>query len=314
MSQGPVHGPARGPVREDSLARLATTWLGGPLGTHARSGGSWWTPLTVLFLVTTAVFALGIVQKAPCVEVGYAAQQDEPGYEWRRTERGWNPGVEGWDDRGHSYRHLCYSDVAYLYRERGFADGNVAYLDVGGYPALEYPVLTGLVMQVTAWATQAIGTGRAIADSTVFFGLTVLVLFGFALLTVGLMRRIAPDRPYDALFVAAAPTFALSGTINWDLVAVALTVAALFAWSRHRPVWTGILIGLGAATKLFPLFLLGPLLILAMRTRRMAIWAATALAAVATWLVVNLPIYLVQPGSWGVFWSFNEARGADFGS
>ena len=42
-------------------------------------------------------------------------------------------------------------------------------------------------------------------------------------------------RPWDALLVALAPAFALTATINWDLLAVALTAAAMLMWSREPP-------------------------------------------------------------------------------
>ena len=60
-------------------------------------------------------------------------------------------------------------------------------------------------------------------------------------------------------------------------MAVALVAGALWAWSRDRPVLTGVLIGLGAATKLYPLFLLGPILVVAWRRRQLGglrRWAA----------------------------------------
>ncbi len=68
------------------------------------------------------------------------------------------------------------------------------------------------------------------------------------------------------------------------------------------------------ATKFYPLLLLGPLLVLALRTGRMRMWATTALSALAAWLVVNLPVLLLAESSWAVFWSFNTARMGDFGS
>lgn len=281
---------SRSPSREDPLVRSATTWLGGPIGRCARLGASWWTPVVVLFLVTTATFAVGMVQKGPCHEAGW-------------------PG-----DRQEAYTKLCYSDIAYLYRERGFADGNRAYVDRGDYPSLEYPVLTGAVMQVAATVTHWIGNGNPDHDSVLFFDLTVVILFGFALLTIWLLSRIVPSRPYDAMFVAAAPTLALAGTINWDLVAVALTTAALFAWARNRPALAGVLIGLGVATKFYPLLLLGPLLLLAWRARRLPAFFQALFAAAAVWLIVNLPILVLAPQSWQMFWSFNEGRAADFGS
>ena len=285
------HGGAvsRSPSRDDPLARLATTWLGGPIGHHARTGASRWTPLAVVFLVTTAMFVIGVVQKVPC-----------HGEAWPR-------------DSGYAFSRLCYSDVAYLYRERGFAEGGIAYLDRGSYPPLEYPVLTGAVMQVTAWVTQVF-EAAAVPGSVLFFDLTVIVLFLFALLTAWALTRISPHRPYDAMFFAAAPTLALAGTINWDLVAVAITTCALLTWSRSRPFATGILIGLGAAAKFYPLLLLGPLLVLALRTGKLRLWGVTALAALAAWLAVNLPILVLAQDSWSAFWSFNTTRAGDFGS
>ena len=57
--------------------------------------------------------------------------------------------------------------------------------------------------------------------------------------------------------VRASPALLLTGLVNWDLLAVVLVAGALWAWSRDRPVLTGVLIGLGTAAKLYPLFLLG---------------------------------------------------------
>ena len=47
-----------------------------------------------------------------------------------------------------------------------------------------------------------------------------------------------------------------------------MVAAALWAWATGRPVLTGVLIGLGAATKLYPLFLLGGLLVICLRDKR----------------------------------------------
>ena len=57
-----------------------------------------------------------------------------------------------------------------------------------------------------------------------------------------------------------------------------LVAGALFAWAHGRPGWTGVLIGLGTATKLYPLFLLGGLLIICLRERR---WRDLAVATAA---------------------------------
>ena len=62
--------------------------------------------------------------------------------------------------------------------------------------------------------------------------------------------------------------------MNWDLLVVVLVAGALLAWARGRPGLTGVLIGLGTATKLFPLLLLGGVLVICLRERRVRDFAA----------------------------------------
>jgi uncharacterized membrane protein len=74
------------------------------------------------------------------------------------------------------------------------------------------------------------------------------------------------------------------------------------------------MVGLGFATKLYPLFLLGAFLIDAVRRRRPDQIASAAVAAGAAWFLVNAPALATGPDRWKVFWSFNSQRGADLGS
>jgi uncharacterized membrane protein len=145
----------------------------------------------------------------------------------------------------------------------------------------------------------------------------VVNALGFAvltLLTAYFLSLVNPGRPWDAVFFAASPTLALTGLINWDMLAVALVAAALWTWSRGSPVLTGVLIGLGAAAKLYPLFLLGALLVICLRDRRVMDFAQATAAAIVAWMIANAPAYLTGPAEWEVFWSFNSDRGADLGS
>ena len=65
-------------------------------------------------------------------------------------------------------------------------------------------------------------------------------------------------RPWDGLLIALAPAFALTATINWDLLAVALTAAGDAACGRAAAALAfGVLIGLATAAKLYPVLLLG---------------------------------------------------------
>jgi len=246
----------------------------GAAGTTARDTRG---PLAV----TAVAFALGYLQKLPCHLAGWPWQRDL------------------------LFGHACYSDIPILYRTRGLADGVFPYASNAGEHPLEYPVLTGVTMDATGRLTRLLG-----GTGTTFFELTVLLLLGCALLTVWAVSR-AGGKAY---LVAAAPTLALAGTVNWDLLAVAAATLAILAWVRERPALAGACLGLGAAAKLYPALLLYPLLLVCLRERRLRDFAVAAGTAVASWAAVNAPVALAYPAGWAEFWRFNAGRPADFGS
>jgi uncharacterized membrane protein len=141
-----------------------------------------------------------------------------------------------------------------------------------------------------------------------------VLLAPFALLSAWFLTGVHRRRPWDAMLFAASPALALAGLINWDLIAIAAVTGALWAWSRGRPVLSGVLIGLGTAIKLYPLFLLGALLVVCLRRRRLPAFLTATGAALLAWLAVNLPAMLADFGQWKAFWTFNRERGADLGS
>ncbi|MFF4216892.1 glycosyltransferase family 87 protein [Streptomyces nondiastaticus] len=289
------------PTEEDEVAAAGSELIGGPAGRRALPGAGWWTPVRVIVLVAIGMFALGMVQKLPCYEYG------------------WFFGATT------QYTHACYSDIPHLYSGRGFDAGLIPYFDripqalSGGMDYLEYPVLTGLFMQIAAWLTPGGGTiqHREQLNWLVNAGMLMACTAVIALCSARTHRR----RPWDALLIALAPAFALTATVNWDLFAVALTAAAMLMWSRGRPALAGVLIGLAAAAKLYPLLLLGPLFVLCLRAGRMRAFAVGTASAVAAWLVVNLPVMLTHDAAgfhiregWAKFYTFSQERPIDFGS
>jgi uncharacterized membrane protein len=126
----------------------------------------------------------------------------------------------------------------------------------------------------------------------------------------GVHRR----RPWDAALFAASPVLLFEGLINWDLLAVVCVAGALWAHARGRPALTGVMLGLGTAMKLYPLFLLGGLFIVWGRERRWRDFAVATLSGLGTWVVVNAPAFLSGRHEWNVFWTFNSQRGSDLGS
>ena len=203
----------------------------------------------------------------------------------------------------------CYTDIYPLYYAEKLSAGKVPYT---GHP-VEYPVLIGAAMQVVAWLVRPISNpfvrGREFFDVTV----VLLVLFSLAgtLATAYLAGR---SRRWTALGVALAPGLILASFINWDLIAMGLVALGMAAWAARRTVLAGVLLGLAVATKFYPLFFFGPLLLLCLRAGRMRSFAVTAAWAVVAWLAVNLPVALAAPSGWARFYSLNTTRPADWGS
>jgi uncharacterized membrane protein len=289
------------------VVTAASEVAGGPVGEHAAPH-PWWTPVRVVVAVAALAFVLGMVQKTPCV-------------------------ATNWADSDVRYGAMCYSDVPYLYTGRGFAELAVPYSDTGGrYQVLEYPVVIGYFAYGAAVLTQLV-TGdvdlegrRAMPveqvhaapgvgdEAGLYFMVTAILLGAVLLVAAWFMAGAQRGRPWDAMLFAAAPALVLTGLINWDILVVALVAGAFWAWARGRPVLTGVMIGLGTATKLYPLFLLGALLVVCLRNRRMREFFLATVAAVGAWLVANLPVMVFGWEQWKVFWSFNSDRGADLGS
>jgi hypothetical protein len=214
---------------------------------------------------------------------------------------------------------MCYTDIPVLYQARGLSEGKVVYVTA----QWEYPVLTGGFVDVARRITDVLGETatpglspqQVITNADIFYSVCAVMLFASFLALVVLQRHMGGRRWWaTALMVAVAPVVIAEGLINWDLFAVVLTAAALFAWSRTRPYVAGIFFGLAIAAKLYPLFILGPLLLLCLRSRRLTAFGKLLAAAAVTWIVVNAPVFFASPSGWMYFWQFNAARGADLGS
>ena len=230
---------------------------------------------------------------------------------------------------------MCYSDIPYLYTGRGFAEQRWPYAANDRYPAMEYPVGISYLAWVASKITGTFSEGPSqelrqhtpvdalwglpgmSAEVNLYFLVTALLLFGCGLGATFFLSGASPGRPWDVIGFALSPVLLMSGLVNWDLLAVLFTAGALWGWSRGRPLLAGVMVGLGTATKLYPLFLLGAFLVDAIRHRengRMR-WFGLAIGGGAlAWVVANLPAWLSGLEQWQVFWHFNNDRGADLGS
>ncbi len=314
------------PSRTDTLGAALATAVGGPVGRHALLGRTRvLTPLRVMFVIALMFLALGWSTKAACLQTVGTGAPDQK--------------VANWDNQ-RAYYELCYSDTVPLYGAELLSQGKFPYksswleLDSEGRPQqqydgspavryMEYPVLTGVYQYVSMSLAK---TYTAVAKATklpILNGVAEVVMFfniaasGLALAwlaTVWATAMLAGRRIWDAALVAASPILIFQIFTNFDALATALAIGGLLAWARRRPTMAGILIGLGVAAKLYPVLFLLPLLVLGVRTGRLAEATRTATVAGVTWLAVNLPVMTLYPRGWSEFFRLNSRRTQDMDS
>jgi uncharacterized membrane protein len=277
------------PAESDGFVRGLSQAIGGPLGEHAvrpdaQRGRFWNAPRIVLALMCLTL-AFSWVQKSPC------------------QDGDWQKNIQ--------YTRYCYTDVLALYYAEGLNEGKVPYKD---HP-VEYPVVTGYFMGALGLPVHELGEKYPeINQGKWFYNANALVLSALAVASVAMILALRRRRPWDAAIFALSPIVLVTATVNWDFLAIALAVFGVYAWARRWPVLAGVLLGLGGAAKLWPLFILGPLFVLGLRARRMApFWLATA-AAVVMWIAVNLPVAVFYRDSWNRFFELNRERPIDWGT
>jgi uncharacterized membrane protein len=298
MSVQPSHDTERPdrqdlPAASDGFVRGLSEAIGGPLGEHAAArnrppgarSGRFWTAARIVLALTCLTLALHWVQKSPC------------------QDGDWQKNIQ--------YTRLCYTDVLALYYAEGLNEGKVPYRD---HP-VEYPVLTGYFMGALGLPVYDIGTRYpTINQGRWFYNTNALVLSALAVATAAALLALRRRRPWDVAIFALSPILLITTTVNWDFLAIALAAFGLYAWARRRPVAAGVLLGLGAAAKLWPLFILGPLLVLALRARRLREAIIAMVTAVVAWVVVNAPVFLLYRESWNRFFDLNTTRPIDWGT
>jgi hypothetical protein len=214
---------------------------------------------------------------------------------------GWGFLVRGVDHPGVAYRpwafrHHAYSDLLAMTGDRYLGGGRpLPYLE----DRIEYPVLLGVAL----WAPSFLPGGQV-----VHFTASVLGLWLCLMASVALLRRLPGASPW---WLAGTPALAYFGALNWDLLPIALLLAAALASEREQPSRAGALAALGVSAKLWPVALLPGAIGELVGRRRFGALARAGGAFLGVTLLVNLPVALAAPESWGWFWRFNGARSAE---
>ncbi|MEP7060499.1 MAG: glycosyltransferase 87 family protein [Actinomycetota bacterium] len=242
--------------------------------------------LATVLVLATVTFGAGVAWKSYCA-----------GGNWSDTRQ---------------YTTACYSDIIPLLGTEQLTAGRLPYIDAcakqdaagNDLPLCdEYPVLTMYFMRVAASLSGPSAAG--------FFWTNVVMLWICAMVVVACCYLLVGRR---ALYVALAPTLLLSGALNWDLFAIALSMVGVLAFFTRRDTRSGACLGLGAAAKFFPALLVIPLVVDRVRSREADRGITMAWSAGAAWLGANIPFALLGLVGWLEFFRFNSSRGADYDS
>ena len=198
------------------------------------------------------------------------------------------------------YIHACYSDLPSLYGERGLDKKQWPY--ASDTNAVEYPVLTGMVMFATA----------ALVNTPIaYFNLNAVFLTLLFIALVILLRRMKPELSY---LLPVAPAMIASLYINWDLWGIITMMLAIYWFDREAYLYSALAMCLSISTKFLPIFLIFPIVFILWRHNRIQELVKYLATTVGIWLAINLPFVLTTPTGWWRFYKLNLERGADWGS
>lgn len=288
------------PGRTEPLAKGWVDYLGGPMGRYAQIGRArFWTPLRAIFALAYVFLTLGGLSKANCS----LGKPDDDGV----MQLNW--------DGNRQFTSFCYNDIVPLYGARGLDQPGFVYdyswVEDGLTRYMEYPVLAGLFQQFTAFISRNtyFVASKFLPEVGWYFWMTVLFLSIIWICTARMVAELAGNRIWDTLLVVGSPLLIMHAFTNWDIPSIFFLVAALLA-ARNKKWWlAGILIGAGTSFKLWPLFVLGAYLTIAIRKRNLVPFFKMLAATVVTWLVINVPVYLRNADAWGEFNRLNTDRG-----
>ena len=202
------------------------------------------------------------------------------------------------------YIHACYSDIPTLFGERGLDKGTWAFSS--GDKSVEYPVITGAIMWLTAKITP-----QSDFRAGTYFNINALFIAILFVLCTLLMYRITPRFAYLSVL---SPAVIASLYINWDVWGVISMIGAIYLFDKGQYKWSAAAIGISIATKFIPVFLLIPIALILWRRGKLQIAAQYFVITAATWLVINLPVILAIPQGWLRFYELNLSRQSDWGS
>ncbi|PSR22760.1 MAG: hypothetical protein C7B45_05345 [Sulfobacillus acidophilus] len=192
-----------------------------------------------------------------------------------------------------AYAHLAYSDIWALYFGHHLMSHALPYIQT----PIEYPVLMGLTMWVTAWIP-----GGALG----FFLATAVLLWAAALWCHYCIWEFSPAHAWAFSLTPLVMTY---GLLNWDMLGMALMLWAVRLFRQACWNRSAIVFAMAVFFKLFPIFCLPFIAVRIVRSEGLRrLWSmVTAFGAAAC--ALNVPFAITNWNNWSLFFNFNAGRG-----
>ena len=168
--------------------------------------------------------------------------------------------------------------------------------------AVEYPVLTGLIMWFFSFFIEPSQFGWLY-----YFRLTAIFQAVVFALTVASINKLV-GRKYSMIF-AVTPAVLYSLNRNWDIWAILPMILTILYYEKKKYRTSAILLAISIATKFFPLVLLFPIAIKAYREENFNHFVKFTKDTLVFWATINVPIALTNFEGWAYFYTFNFKRG-----
>ena len=168
--------------------------------------------------------------------------------------------------------------------------------------AVEYPVITGLVMWLLTYLIP--NSDTAIYDYYTLTAVTHMVLLA---ISAYLIKVISNKK--TAYYFIFAPAVLYSLYRNWDIWALVPMLGAILLFERKKYTQSAWLLSLSIATKFFPVVLLLPIAIILFRKKQISIFFKYSLTVLYSWVLINLPFALIDFKGWAYFYEFSYKRG-----
>lgn len=202
-----------------------------------------------------------------------------------------------------------YTDIVSIYYRNGIGNGplGIPYVDY----VFEYPALIGAIVYVASLVARS--STQDFLASLVYYKLIVdLVLYAFTMMTIMVLYKLTARYTVESKRIwqvfLVMPSLLMFVDYNFDIIAVAFTLLALYLFISGKHSTSAISLGLGIGAKLYPAILIPAFLAASPSWKSRGRYTITAIAVVA---IVNLPFMIMNFSTWYGTWSFLAGWGIE---